>query len=360
MQDSQYYSLWSFPECPITYFFACPTCRKIWDVNLIHNYTSGSPLLKIPCHCPDCDRNGDAFAESKTGMVEEIRITLTANEIDSNKKILNGEGDLPGLFRLNLRHSYLDMRVIAWEAGGPAPFSENPPNGWPVVEEFENQFEQILRVIDSWWQDEPFMIEILNERINKRMNNLINSSIYIPVNSLYSKSYDDFIDKLVNGEKKKNELTAGSRSGSGRGRRRPRVARWSPRWSRAPSRIRTSWLLPGERAQAPASYTDPGPPGLGYVQHITATTVPPIAAPRYRVGPGKCVLHRRRIDRRIMAATRRGAVSCRGSAARWSATWFSSSACEARVACLSSTDLRSSGNPDQVATWLLATEAELR
>ena len=208
MQDSQYYSLWSFPECPITYFFACPTCRKIWDVNLIHNYTSGSPLLKIPCHCPDCDRNGDAFAESKTGMVEEIRITLTANEIDSNKKILNGEGDLPGLFRLNLRHSYLDMRVIAWEAGGPAPFSENPPNGWPVVEEFENQFEQILRVIDSWWQDEPFMIEILNERINKRMNNLINSSIYIPVNSLYSKSYDDFIDKLVNGEKKKNELTA--------------------------------------------------------------------------------------------------------------------------------------------------------
>ena len=115
LQVSQYYSLWSFPECPITYFFACPTCRKIWDIHLIHSYIDGPPLLEIPFRCPGCNRQGEAFAESKTGMVEEIRITLAANDIEQNKYLVSKEGYLPGLFRFNLKHCYLDMRVIAWE-----------------------------------------------------------------------------------------------------------------------------------------------------------------------------------------------------------------------------------------------------
>ena len=206
-QESQHYSLWSFPECPITYFFACPNCRKIWDFHLIHNYTSGSPLLKIPFRCPDCDRNGEAFAETKTGMVEEIKIALAANEIDNNKNLLNVAGNLPGLFRLNLKHAYLDMRVIAWETGGPAPFSETPPNEWAILEEFENRFNHIFRVIDSWWEDEPFMIEILNNRINKRMNNLINSSIDIPKKDLTSMPYNEYLDSFLGRVERRKELT---------------------------------------------------------------------------------------------------------------------------------------------------------
>lgn len=205
LQVSQY-SLWSFTECPITYFFACPACRKIWDIHVIHNYIDGLPLLALPFRCPDCNKQGEAFAESKTGMVEEIRIALAANEFDSKKELLNRKGDLPGLFRLNLKHSYLDMRVIAWENGGPAPISENTPSGWPSEDEFVHQFDHIFKVIDSWWKDEPFIIEILNNRINKRMDDLRKLSVDIPKNE-FSKPYDEFLDNLISKKESREELT---------------------------------------------------------------------------------------------------------------------------------------------------------
>ena len=99
------------------------------------------------------------------------------------------------------------MRVIAWETGGPAPISENPPSGWPLEDEFVHQFDHIFKVIDSWWQDEPFMIEILNNRINKRMHDLRNSSIDIPKNEFFSKPYDGFLDDLINKKEKREDLT---------------------------------------------------------------------------------------------------------------------------------------------------------
>ena len=91
--------------------------------------------------------------------------------------------------------------------GGPAPYPiKAPPDGWPVLEEFENQFKHIFRVIDSWWEDEPFMIEILNNRINKRMNNLINCSIDIPKKDLTSMPYNEFLDNYFSKVERRKEL----------------------------------------------------------------------------------------------------------------------------------------------------------
>jgi hypothetical protein len=204
LQYSHHYSPWSSSVCQIIYYFACPTCRIIWDFPLMHNYIDGPPLLEIPFRCSNCNRQGEAFAESKTGMVEEIKNALAANEFDRIKDLLTRNGDLPGLFRIKLKDSYLSMRVLAWEAGGPGPLSKESPTGWPSEEEFVHQSDRIFRVIDSWWQDEPFTIEILNNRIDQRMDNLVNSSIEIP--QKHSAAYNDFLDSLNIG-KKKEKLT---------------------------------------------------------------------------------------------------------------------------------------------------------
>jgi len=182
----------------------------MWDFYHTHYYDEGSPSLKMPFRCPGCKRDIEAFAESQTGNVEEIRIALTSNELDHNKYLANKAGDLPGLFRLELKHAYLDMRVIAWENGGPEPCSEAPSDNLPGLEKFEDQFKHILKVIDLWWEDEPFMIEILNNRINKRMANLRNGSIDIPKNDLTAKAYDDFLDNLITKRQAKpqEELTS--------------------------------------------------------------------------------------------------------------------------------------------------------
>ncbi len=201
MNNSPYYSFWSFPQFLIRYFFACPSCVKMWDDILItHNYIDGPPQLEIQFHCPDCKRQGKAFAESKTGMVEDIKIGLAMKEFKRISDLLSRNRDLPGLFRIKLKDSYLAMRSLAWQAGGPGPLSKKTPTGWPSEEEFVQQSDHIFKVIDLWWQDEPFIIEILNSRINQRMDTLVKSSIEIP--QKHSTAYNDFVDSLNIGQKK--------------------------------------------------------------------------------------------------------------------------------------------------------------
>lgn len=72
----------------------------------------------------------------------------------------------------------------------------------------KNQFQHIFKVIDSWWEDEPFMIVILNNRINKRMDNLMNSSIDIPKNELTSIGYSEFLDSYITQKERKEEITS--------------------------------------------------------------------------------------------------------------------------------------------------------
>jgi hypothetical protein len=123
------------------------------------------------------------------------KVALAAWELDKRKGLAKEKGDYPGWIRLKYEHNYLDKRLIDWENGGPDPFIDLPGEGNSLGEVIES-LSPIFEFINFWWEKEPFLLFILENRVEQRMDRLISDSIEIPKNQRTSSAYRGFINRL--------------------------------------------------------------------------------------------------------------------------------------------------------------------
>lgn len=122
------------------------------------------------------------------------KVGMVSWELDKRKKLAKEKGDYPGFIQLRYEHNYLDMRLIDWENGGPDPFLDLPEEGWVSLGVVMENCTPIFEFINFWWEKEPFLLFILENRVEQRMDRLISDSIEIPKNERTSFAYNNFIN----------------------------------------------------------------------------------------------------------------------------------------------------------------------
>lgn len=134
--------------------------------------------------------------ENQVGEEEAInhKLKLVSLELEKQKAKAKEKGDYPKLIKLKFEHNYLDKRLIDWENGGPNPFNNLPETGWYSLAELIENISPIFAFIDFWWNREPFLIHILERRIEQRMEQLISDSIEIPKSQRTSFAYHNLIN----------------------------------------------------------------------------------------------------------------------------------------------------------------------
>jgi hypothetical protein len=123
-----------------------------------------------------------------------LKVDMAALDLEEKKRLAKETGDYPKLIRLKYEHNYLDMRLIEWENGGPDPFMDLSEEG-DSLEKFIESLSPLFEFIDFWWEKEPFLLYILQNRVDQRIERLISDSIDIPKNERTSAPYYNFINK---------------------------------------------------------------------------------------------------------------------------------------------------------------------
>ena len=122
------------------------------------------------------------------------KVDLVALELEKMKALAKEKGDYPQLVRLKYMHNYLDMRLIEWENGGPDPFMDLSEQS-DSLEKFIEDLSPLFEFIDFWWDREPFLLYILENRVDQRIDRLISNSIDYPKNERTAKGYHNSINK---------------------------------------------------------------------------------------------------------------------------------------------------------------------
>jgi hypothetical protein len=134
--------------------------------------------------------------ENQVGKEEAInhKVELVSIELEQRKTKAKKKGDYPELIKLKFEHYYLDKRLIDWENDGPDPFNDFPGTGWYSLDELIENLLPIFAFIGFWWNREPFLIHIIERRIEQRMEQLISDSIEIPKNQRTVRAYHNLIN----------------------------------------------------------------------------------------------------------------------------------------------------------------------
>ncbi|HUV59151.1 MAG TPA: hypothetical protein VMW09_03460 [Desulfatiglandales bacterium] len=194
-----------------TYWFACPKCRKIFPLYFV-SYSGKPKESKISEKCPECGTRGEALEERFTGIPSIFNEALAINEALQGLELAKNNArelkDITKLIRLQLLHYYLDMRVLEWERGGSRPLDDQPSGGLSNADDFFLIFESTLKLIDGWHKDEPFMLEILDNRINQRMQRIAHKALTIPKDKRTAEAYKNLLSTLNNNKSENSNLVS--------------------------------------------------------------------------------------------------------------------------------------------------------
>jgi hypothetical protein len=134
--------------------------------------------------------------ENQVGEKEAVyhKVNLVSQELEKRKVRAKEKWDYPELIKLKFEHNYLDERFKDWENGGPDPFCDLPEKELYSVAEVIESLSLILAFIGFWWNREPFLIHIIERRVDQRIEQLISDSIEIPKHQRTASAYSDFIN----------------------------------------------------------------------------------------------------------------------------------------------------------------------